>query len=202
MNERFVTVKTILFSQICVHLSRTQIKTEFVSKKFWKQEKFYHGIRTSLGWLCSLWSASSGFSYCRNEFETQTLSISAMAKDMKSRNSNKVFSLGIKIASRVLIVIYWIMKERISILFPEFQRNEAVIFSIPKGMNPFAAGMSMFVSLLSAMTIIGLPVEGMGLLGIWMLSMETEYYSLSPWKDTSMVTVYFGNQLVVFLNYL
>ena len=35
-----------------------------------------------------------------------SLSISAMAKDMKSRNSNKVFSLGIKIASRVLIVIY------------------------------------------------------------------------------------------------
>ena len=33
---------------------------------------------------------------------------------------------------------------------------------IPKGMNPFAAGMSMFVSLLSAMTIIGLPVEGAG----------------------------------------
>ena len=33
---------------------------------------------------------------------------------------------------------------------------------IPKGMNPFAAGMSMFVSLLSAMTIIGLPVEGTG----------------------------------------
>ena len=58
------------------------------------------------------------------------------------------------------------MKERISILLPEFQRAEAVILSIPKGMNPFAAGMSMFVSLLSAMTIIGLPVEGMGLLGI------------------------------------
>ena len=33
---------------------------------------------------------------------------------------------------------------------------------IQKGMNPFAAGMSMFVSLLSAMTIIGLPVEGTG----------------------------------------
>ena len=36
------------------------------------------------------------------------------------------------------------------------------MMGIPKGMNPFAAGMSMFVSLLSAMTIIGLPVEGTG----------------------------------------
>ena len=92
------------------------------------------------------------------------LKLLAMLKDMKSWNSNKDFSLGIKIASRVLIVIYWIMKEGKSVLFPEFQRNEAVILSIPKGMNPFAAGMSMFVSLLSAMTIIGLPVEGMGLI--------------------------------------
>ena len=58
------------------------------------------------------------------------------------------------------------MKERTSTLFPEFQHAAAVIMNIPKGMNPFAAGMSMFVSLLSAMTIIGLPVEGMGLLGI------------------------------------
>ena len=56
------------------------------------------------------------------------------------------------------------MKEEISVLFPEFQHAVAVIMNIPKGMNPFAAGMSMFVSLLSAMTIIGLPVEGMGLL--------------------------------------
>ena len=69
------------------------------------------------------------------------------------------------------------MKEQISVLFPEFQRAEAVKLSISKGMNPFAAGMSMFVSLLSAMTIIGLPVEGMGLLII--LPIETEYYSLS-----------------------
>ena len=128
------------------------------------------------------------------------LKLLAMLKDMKLRNSNKDFSLGIKIASRVLIVIYWIMKETISVLFPEFQRAEAVILSFPKGMNPFAAGMSMFVSLLSAMTIIGLPVEGMGLLII--LPIETEYYSLSSWKDTCMVIVYFGNQLVVFLDYL
>ena len=49
---------------------------------------------------------------------------------------------------------------------------------IQKGMNPFAAGMSMFVSLLSAMTIIGLPVEGTGPPVTLMLPIETEYHSL------------------------
>ena len=57
---------------------------------------------------------------------------------------------------------------------------------IQKGMNPFAAGMSMFVSLLSAMTIIGLPVEGTGpqtvlldrSLVTLVLSIKTEYHSL------------------------
>ena len=51
------------------------------------------------------------------------------------------------------------MKEWISILSTQHQG----ILDTQEGMNPFAAGMSMFVSLLSAMTIIGLPVEGPGL---------------------------------------
>ena len=58
------------------------------------------------------------------------------------------------------------MKEGISVLFPEFQRAEAVKLSISKGMNPFAAGMSIFVSLISVMSITDLPVEGIGLPGI------------------------------------
>ena len=33
-------------------------------------------------------------------------------------------------------------------------------------MNPFAAGMSMFVSLLSALTLIGQPVEGLGIIPV------------------------------------
>ena len=37
---------------------------------------------------------------------------------------------------------------------------------IQKGMNPFAAGMSMFVSLLSALTLIGQPVEGLGIIPV------------------------------------
>ena len=58
------------------------------------------------------------------------------------------------------------MKEQISVLFLEFQRAEAVKLSISKGMNPFAAGMSIFVSLISVMSITDLPVEGIGLPGI------------------------------------
>ena len=108
MNERFVTVKTILFSQICVHLLETQIKTEFPQKSFWSQENFYHGIRTSLGWLCSLWDTLGGFSYRRQVWH---VNLSRLVILME--NSNKVFTLDIKTASKVLIVIYWIMKERI-----------------------------------------------------------------------------------------
>ena len=58
------------------------------------------------------------------------------------------------------------MKEQISVLFHEFQRAEALKLSISKGMNPFAAGMSIFVSLISVMSITDLPVEGIGLPGI------------------------------------
>ena len=64
------------------------------------------------------------------------------------------------------------MKEWISILSTQHEE----ILDIQEGMNPFAAGMSMFVSLLSAMTIIGLPVEGSGfkkLESIWSV-----FYSL------------------------